>query len=385
MKGKILLLAAFLIVCFNLRTGFDSPDPLLGTIEKDMGLSLENSGLFALLPVFVLGVAAPISPRVARWMTPWKIIFWFQLLAVAGIFWRSWDGVAGLYGGMVLMGLGMGIAGAAIPGLIKHQFPDHASAMMGVYSAMIGVGSAVASGLSVPISNMLGGWRFGLGVWIIPILLGMLVWGAYFLKHPVGMLPSDPASSGHNLLRSSQGMAGHHLLFEPRGGGLLLLYLDSDFPATARHELHGRWVHSFRSHVRPAARHAFRARAGEGHGRPGPAYRDGHALAALSCWGILYLPLDWALWMAILFGLATGTVFSRGMALMVERARTPSESIRLSGMSQGIGFTMGALLSLFFTTFLHQGGSFLPFCLVYTFFCVLGMISGRMSAQPGYV
>ena len=29
--------------------------------------------------------------------------------------------------------------------------------------------------------------------------------------------------------------------------------------------------------------------------------------------------------------------------------------------------------------------AFLPFCLVYTFFCVLGMISGRMSAQPGYV
>ena len=140
MKGKMLLLVAFLIICFNLRTGFDSPDPLLGTIEKDMGLSLENSGLFALLPVFVLGVAAPISPRVARWLTPWKIIFWFQLLAVAGIFWRSWDGVAGLYGGMVLMGLGMGIAGAAIPGLIKHQFPDHASAMMGIYSAMIGVG-----------------------------------------------------------------------------------------------------------------------------------------------------------------------------------------------------------------------------------------------------
>lgn len=40
MKGKMLLLVAFLIICFNLRTGFDSPDPLLGTIEKDMGLSL---------------------------------------------------------------------------------------------------------------------------------------------------------------------------------------------------------------------------------------------------------------------------------------------------------------------------------------------------------
>ena len=194
-RGKMLLFAAFLIVCFNLRTGFDSPDPLLGTIERDMGLSLENSGLFALLPVFVLGVAAPISPRVARRMTPWKIIFWFQLLAVAGIFWRSWDGVAGLYGGMVLMGLGMGIAGAAIPGLIKHQFPDRASAMMGVYSAMIGVGSAAASGLSVPLSNMLGGWRF---------VLGMLVWGAYFLRHPDGVFQNDPAASGRSLLRSGK-------------------------------------------------------------------------------------------------------------------------------------------------------------------------------------
>ncbi|MFR2947985.1 MAG: CynX/NimT family MFS transporter [Akkermansia muciniphila] len=161
-RGKMLLFAAFLIVCFNLRTGFDSPDPLLGTIERDMGLSLENSGLFALLPVFVLGVAAPISPRVARRMTPWKIIFWFQLLAVAGIFWRSWDGVAGLYGGMVLMGLGMGIAGAAIPGLIKHQFPDRASAMMGVYSAMIGVGAPWPRLVRTHL-NMLGGWRFGLG------------------------------------------------------------------------------------------------------------------------------------------------------------------------------------------------------------------------------
>ena len=109
------------------------------------------------------------------------------------------------------------------------------------------------------------------------------------------------------------------------------------------------------------------------------------ALAALSCWGILYLPPDWALWMAILFGLATGTVFSRGMALMVERARTPSESIRLSGMSQGIGFTMGALLSLAVYFLPASGRLLLPFCLVYTFFCVLGMVSGRMSARPGYV
>lgn len=50
MKGKMLLLVAFLIICFNLRTGFDSPDPLLGTIEKDMGLSLEIQGCLPCCP-----------------------------------------------------------------------------------------------------------------------------------------------------------------------------------------------------------------------------------------------------------------------------------------------------------------------------------------------
>ena len=92
--------------------------------------------------------------------------------------------------------------------------------MMGVYSAMIGVGSAAASGLSVPLSNMLGGWRFGLGIWIIPILLGMLVWGAYFLRHPDGVFQNDPAA-----------------LFEPRWGCLFLLYLDSHLSEAAGHEL----------------------------------------------------------------------------------------------------------------------------------------------------
>ena len=242
-----------------------------------------------------------------------------------------------------------------------------------------------SSGLSVPLSNMLGGWRFGLGIWIIPILLGMLVWGAYFLRHPDGVFQNDPAASGRSLLRSGKawqvtvfylsrvGAAYFFYTWIPiflrqRGmsyedaGFILSVAMFAQLPATLS------------AHVLEKAM-----------GGRGLLIVMAMALAALSCWGILYLPLDWAVWMAILFGLATGTVFSRGMALMVERARTPSESIRLSGMSQGIGFTMGALLSLLFTSFLHQGGSFLPFCLVYTLFCVLGMVSGRMSARPVYV
>ena len=213
----------------------------------------------------------------------------------------------------------------------------------------------------------------------------MLVWGAYFLRHPAGVFQSDPAASGHNLLRSGKawqvtvfylsrvGAAYFFYTWIPiflrqRGmsyedaGFILSVAMFAQLPATLS------------AHVLEKAT-----------GGRGLLIVMAMALAALSCWGILYLPSG--------LGSLDGYSVRSGDGNRIQPRNgadggtgpDPSESIRLSGMSQGIGFTMGALLSLLFTSFLHQGGSFLPFCLVYTFFCVLGMVSGRMSARPGYV
>ncbi|MEG1508235.1 MAG: hypothetical protein RR373_06340, partial [Akkermansia sp.] len=107
--------------------------------------------------------------------------------------------------------------------------------------------------------------------------------------------------------------------------------------------------------------------------------------AACACWGILYASLEWVIPLGIIYGLGTGLVFSRGMALMVERAESATVAIELSGMAQGVGFTVGALLAFFGSFFLPQEGAFLPFCLLYTLFCVMGIVFGKLSARLGYV
>jgi cyanate permease len=65
----------FLLVSLNLRMAFAAADPLLGQVEHALGLGIAGSGLFALLPIMALGVAAPMGARLVAWIRPGKLIF----------------------------------------------------------------------------------------------------------------------------------------------------------------------------------------------------------------------------------------------------------------------------------------------------------------------
>lgn len=384
-KGVIPLLLAIILVCFNLRPAMTAADPLLGDMEHDLGLSLDGSGAFALLPVFVLGIAAPIVPWLARRMVPWKIILFFQMLGIVGILWRSFDGSIGLFGGMILLGLGMGVAGAAVPGFIKHEFPGHAPAMMGLYSALIGLGSSVAAACTVPIAHVLGGWRGGLAFWALPIVVGLVVWGWNFLSHPAETTPKPLDTKMSRLLRNGRAwqitlfyvcrVAAAYFFFtwvavllQRRGmrpedaGFIMAVSTVAQIPAS----LSAHWF-------------------AEKMGDRGALIAIAISLSCFGCWGMFYGPLEWVLPLAIVLGLGTGTVFSRGMALMVERAQDQTKAIELSSMAQGFGFTIGALIALGASSLLPAEGGFALFCLIYTLISAGGIFFGYLSSKPGYV
>ncbi len=383
---RAFLILSIVLICFNLRPAMTAPDPLLGKIQHDLGLSLDDSGTFALLPVFVLGIAALMAPRIARLLPPWKIIFLFPLVAVVGIFWRSYGGMVGLYGGMVVMGMGLGIAGTAIPGFIKRTMPDKAPFMMGIYSALVGLGTSVAAASAVPIANNLGSWQDGLSFWAAPILLACAIWWSYFKVYPshihqhplqtrITRLLSHPRAWQITLFYMSRVGAAYFfftwipILLKHRGmssddaGFVLAIATLAQIPAT----LVAHWAENKL----------------KGNGR---LITLSLLLSGLSCWVLLYGPMEWVIPCSIAFGLGTGAVFSRGMSLMVERADNDITALELSGMAQGFGFTLGALMALGGSFALHQeSGIFFDFCMIYSVFCIMGIIFGRLSARPGYV
>lgn len=381
----ILLIASLILLCFNLRTGFTSTDSLLKQIERALGLSTENSGLFAILPVFVLGIAAPLAPRLTRWLPPEKLIFWFELLALVGILWRSYGGIVGLFGGMFLLGLGMGVVGSEIPGLIKRDFPDLASVSMGIYAALVGTGNTASAALAVPLANWLHGWQQGLSFWAVPIALVLVLWGIYAFN-PRSQERSTTIETKISALFKRWRAWEVTLFYFSRVAGAYLLYTWIPFLLRQRGmaaERAALILALITASQIPASlavswlRHRYPSQT--------PIVLIALPLTILSCWGILYLPLGWVLPLAVVTGLCLGSLFSVGMTILIDRAKGTAQTLELSGMAQGFGFTLGALGAFTGSLLIHADGPFWPFALLYTGFGLIGLYFGVRATRPGFV
>ncbi len=379
--GRVFFLIAFILVCLNLRCSFTAADSLLRRIEEDLHLSLEGSGAFALLPVFVLGVAAPLAPRLSRVVAPGRLVFWALIVAVAGILWRSYGQTAGLYGGMIVMGLGLGVGGAVIPGLVKREFPAHQSLMMGMYSALVGLGSSLGAAGAIPAARLLGDWNDGLAVWALPLLVAACVWLSYFIVHSSVSGKTLNTRFSRLLSNGDAWDVTVFYMFRVAGAYFIFTWLPTLMVGRGMRPEDAGFLLSLATLVQiPAAMtaHWLTDRMG-GHGR---AVVVSFLLSCLCCWGFLFAPLAYVIPLGVVFGFSIGVLFSRGMALMVERAKDEVSSVELSGMSQGFGFTLGALLALGGSSFVHPGGSPWMFCLIYTLFCLVGLIFGKRSSRP---
>jgi CP family cyanate transporter-like MFS transporter len=90
---------------------------------------------------------------------------------------RAFSGsVVMLLASTVGVGAGIAVAGALIPGFAKKSFPKQAAVLMGIYASSLGLGSTLAAGLTEPLVNLGGGWRFADGILAIPSLTAIGAW-----------------------------------------------------------------------------------------------------------------------------------------------------------------------------------------------------------------
>jgi CP family cyanate transporter-like MFS transporter len=83
--------------------------------------------------------------------------------------------VALLFGGTALLGVGIAVGNVLLPALAKRDFAERSGWITSLYSTSMGLGAAVAAGVSVPVAEALG-WRNALALWTAPALLALLWW-----------------------------------------------------------------------------------------------------------------------------------------------------------------------------------------------------------------
>jgi len=170
---------AVVAVALNLRIALAVVGPLIEDIRADTGMSSAVAGLLGTIPFVCMSVFAFAGAPLLRRLGLRRLISIALLLIVAGAAVRSAAAAPlVLLAGTLPVGIGIALAGFAVPVAIKQHFSGQSDAMSGVYLAALALGSAGASLAAAPLAEWFG-WSIALGVLAVAFgLLGLAAWSA---------------------------------------------------------------------------------------------------------------------------------------------------------------------------------------------------------------
>ncbi|GGX96692.1 MFS transporter [Vogesella alkaliphila] len=172
----ILLLLAILLLSLNLRPAIAAIGPLIQSISQDAGVKSVGISLLTTIPVLMMGLGAIYAARIRQALGErGGITAGSALIAVACLM-RLWaDDRNGLFLSAALVGLGIAVIQALLPGFIKRNFGARTSSVIALYSTGIVAGAAIGSGTASWLEDQLG-WLSTLAGWSLPAALATVFW-----------------------------------------------------------------------------------------------------------------------------------------------------------------------------------------------------------------
>ena len=338
--------AVVVLIALNLRPAFSTVAPVLPEIMADTGLSATGASMLTTAPVLCLGLFSPLAPRLARRIGVERAMLVALSAILLGTGLRGLPGVPALFAGSLLAGAGIGIGNVLMPGLLKRDFPGRGALMTGVYVMALAVGAAFASAVTTPLRLALGGWWGGaLAAWTVPAAVAILAAGSVW----AGRLGRGPGGAAVPVMRRGAGLWRDPLAWQVTlfmglqstlayvvfGWMAPMLRSRGDTAVTAGLVVSVSVVFQIIASL-PAPILAARLRQ-----QSGPA-AAAMLLTAASFIALLTAPLAWQWVLAAVLGLAQGAAFSLAILLIMLRAGDSEAAARLSGMAQGVGYTMAA-------------------------------------------
>jgi MFS transporter, CP family, cyanate transporter len=343
-----LLLFTLLMVAFNMRGAVTGVGALATPIMGETGISSGAFGMISTVLLAAFGLVSFIAPRMGRRFGFERAMLGALVLLVVGILARSLGPVVFLFAGSFLVGAGIAVLNVLVPALVRRDFAGHMGVFMGIYSAILGLTAGLGAGLAVPVMEMLGGsWRLSLAVWVVPGVIGGLLWAPYAIRHITRTADAAPkvGESGgaksvwrSKLAWSITAFMGLQSLYfytlaawmpkifvergmsEERAGYMMLLF---------------QVVSIFMSLGAPylAAKMKDQVVLATGIG----------AICVVGALSLLVpgTGLAW-LWVSIM-GLGTGGCLSLAMVLLGLRSKTAATASELSGMTQAVGYLIAGL------------------------------------------
>lgn len=334
--------AAVLVAAVCLRPALTAVGPVLGVIGADTGLSNTMLGLLSALPLLAFAAVSPLVARPARRLGIERTVVWALAVLAVGAALRLLPGLPALFAGTVVAGAGIAVGNVLIPVAVRRDHPARVALMTGLYSATMGTAAAVASGVSLPLAHLPGGWRWSLGVWAVPAAAAALVWSRRPpTPDPVPAAPVPAAAADAGPVWRS---AAAWRLTAIMGLQSTIFYVMAAWLPTiatshgASPTLGGWYLFTYQiigilaGLTVPTALH-----------RAGTAATGVLVTVPLmvGVLGLLAAPAAMPLWV-VLAGISSGSSLVYALTRISLAARTSAGATRLSGMAQSLGYLLAA-------------------------------------------
>lgn len=174
--NRKLLLLSIIGISFSLRAPITSIGPLAGLIHSDLGVSNGFVGFITTLPLIAFSVCSPVIPRISARIGMGKtMLFGLVFIVVGGVI-RSYTGTVGLLIGTALIGVGISAANVLVPSIVKLKYPDRIGIITSIYITSIAIFASIGAGASYPLASSGLGWKTASFVWIGIALLAIFAW-----------------------------------------------------------------------------------------------------------------------------------------------------------------------------------------------------------------
>ncbi len=356
------MMAAIVLVGFNVRAVILSVPPVVPLIQRDLRLSYTETGLLTSLPVLVMGAAAlPAGRLIARFGGRFAVGLGLALVAGGALLRALAPSVLPLYACTLAMSLGIALAQTSVPVLVRQWFPARIGLASALFTDGLILGETAGASLTVPVAlGLLGpdAWAGSFVFWSIPVAVMLLIWLPLAPPAPAthklsaAMAPSAPERASATRPRKQSRVSGWHLGIMLGSGSLMYFGMNAwiaPYNLARGHAGATPLALGILNAAQLPASLAITAFAQALAGRRWPFILAG-AFGLIATVGWIAAPVAWQPLWAALFGGSSAAIFTLGFALPsllageADVARLAGQTLATSYSTAFLGPLLGGAL-----------------------------------------
>ena len=173
-KQSLFFVLGIVLIGTVLRSPFTALPTILGDIAQGLGVEVSSLGILTSLPLLMFALFSAFASRLAQKIGLEHLFTYCLLLLTIGSVIRIFN-LPLLYLGTLIVGASIAIFNVLLPSMIQANQPQKISLLTTLYVTAMGISTAIASYLSVPIPPA-SSWKGLILVLSFLCLVTLLVW-----------------------------------------------------------------------------------------------------------------------------------------------------------------------------------------------------------------